>query len=191
MPPLPVIADTFRCTMNFDMTGGVAAHCVAHFASNTGNEADLATEFENHLTSNMIAPLLDAVTVESLDIIALNGVSATQHFTLANTSSGTTTGDVIPAAAAVLSLHTGQRGPQGRGRLFLGPIGESGNIDGIFSPSLLTACVAAWTAFQADLFADGWAQVVASYVHGVNYTVLSHSMRPQLGTVRRRQNQLL
>ena len=191
MPPLPVIANVYRCTWNYTAFGGVTAHNVLHFESTSSDEAGLAATIEDNLTTNMISPVYDIVTVESVDVIKLDGSSATQNFPISSGASGTTTGDIIPAAAAVLSLHTAQRGPEGRGRLYIGPIGETLNSDGLISTVATAAVVTAWEAFATAIAADDWLHVVASYVHAVARPVISYSMRPQLGTVRRRQEQLL
>jgi hypothetical protein len=188
---LPVIENVFRCTLNFGSTGGVIAHNVLHLLSDTGDEADLADKFETHLTTNMLSVIHDGVGIESFSIIELNGTDATQIFTNGSSADGQATGDIIPAQAAVLSLHTATRGPRGRGRLFLGPLSESVNIDGLVSGVANAATVAAWIAFAAAMQTDGWTLGVASYVHADFHPVLSFSMRNQAGTLRRRQNQLL
>jgi len=139
----------------------------------------------------MLAPLPNGVTMESVDIIALDGASATQPFAITNSADGQATGEILPAYAAVVGLHTNHRGPQGRGRIYLGPIGESASVHGFLPTESPGEITTAWSDFANDMQGDGFTLVVASYVHEVAYTVSGISVRQALGVQRRRQNQLL
>lgn len=189
--PLPVIADTFRCTLNWASTGGVLPHNVFHVQALTGNEADLFAVLEANFTTNMFAFMHDGINIESVDIIKLDGSSAQQSFNMTEFIDGQGTGDVLPAYAAVLSLHTTQRGPRGRGRMFIGPTTEAlvdnGTIGG---GGFVDATITAWDTFKDDLAGAGVDLGVASYAHSDFHGVTTFSMSGVAGIQRRRQEQL-
>lgn len=190
--PLPVIADVYRVTLNWATESQVTPHNVIHVETASANEADIAAAIEDNLTTNMIALLGDDQTLESIDVIKLDGTSAQQSFTVTSIVDGQGTGPSTPAAAGVLSIHTVQRGPRGRGRLFLGPLHDNHNGSGVIVPSTLPgAIVAAWTTFNDALTAADISMGVASYVHADFHLATGFSMRAAFGTMRRRQDQLV
>lgn len=192
--PLPVIPFAFRMTLNWGGSVlGVRPHNVLHFGgSGSNNEDDLAAAFDANADGGLFTPIDETYSIESIDIIALDGVAAQKTYVLTTPISGSGTGQGIPASAAVLSMHTAQRGPRGRGRLFLGPTSEGETSNGVWGTTVTRAnLVTAWMAFNAAMVADGFVNVVASYVHEDDHVVTNYGMRPQVGTLRRRQDQLL
>lgn len=190
--PLPVIPDVFRVTWNWTAQSAVTPHNVMHVLSASADEALIAASLMDNLTTNMIALLQDEQTLETMDIIKLDGTSAQQTFTSTTDVDGQGTGDAIPAQAGVLSMHSAQRGPRGRGRLYIGPVHESHSAGGMITPSDLPAAIAlAWTNFAAAIEPDDISICVASYVHSDAHVVTTFSMRSALGTMRRRQDQLV
>lgn len=188
---LPVIENVFRCTWNWEPTGGIHPNNVLHFLSDTGDEADLADKLDDNITTNMISMMHDGIHIARYEIIKLDGTSATQIFASESSADGAGSGDVVPAAALVLSMHTTVRGPRGRGRLYMGPMCEGNMVDGMIGSGIAVATVTAWTTFAGAMQTDGWTHGVASYEHSDFNPVLSYSVRPQLGTMRRRQDQLV
>lgn len=191
--PLPVIAETFRVTFNWAAVVGVTAHNVLYFQSVAGDEAQLAADIDAELSTNMLYPLNNGVTLDSVDIIALDGVSATQHFAIASAVTGSGTGEIVPAAAAIINLHTLQRGPRGRGRIFLGPVTEDKLTNGMLAGSTAAVLQAAWTDFIADMAATAaqWSWKVVSAAHADAHSVQTIGVRAAAGTLRRRQDQLV
>jgi len=190
MAPLPVIGDTYRVTLNWSQYQGVTPRTVLHILSPSGDEQDVADALGANFTDAMWGFMHSSFTTDTLDIIKLDGSSPTNTYVVSSYG-GTTSGDMAPPSAAVVGKHTGQRGPRGRGRSFIGPIVEGGVTNGlIVSPS---AYATAWQDFQDALVANSpsMAECVASYVHAVANTVTSYHVRDAAGTLRRRQNQLV
>jgi len=188
---LPTIPDVFRCTLNWQTTGGVTAHNVLHFYAPSKNEQDVADALQDNITSNMFNFIANGVELDSVDVIDLGSIASTLEHNFSPKIDGQGTGDLIPNNAAVLALRTDVRGPRGRGRIFIGPVCEGqlndAFVDGTYKAALLTA----WGVFKTAMQADGVDLHVASYVHEDSHVVTSFSMRDVAGTMRRRQNQLL
>lgn len=191
--PLPIIDDTFRMTINYAPEAGVTAHNVIHWRSMAaGTEGQLVAAFEAHADGGLITPVSDGVVIESYDVIRLDGSSATVSIGATEVIGGSGTGDILPASAAVLSLHTAVRGPAGRGRIFLGPTTEGQTANGLWSNQIGRSNLAeAWFDFVNLMVADDWELGVASYKNEFFGPVTSYSVRAQVGTLRRRQEQLL
>jgi len=190
MPPLPTIADVYRVTLHWSNTFSgqpVEALNVLHFRTSEHDEEAISSIVASNLAAHAdeaLCGLSTAYTLTGIDVIPLDGTSATQAFTMTGTS-GQGGSDYIPQGAGCVSLHTGIRGPKGRGRIYVGPWAEaqtsSGDLGG-----------------NADLLATGWSAikealdglelflVVASYVHGVANGVSSISADRRLRTQRRR-----
>ena len=130
-----------------------------------------------------IAPQFSVLRVE---IIKLDGSSATVPCIPANTLTGTGGSEYISQGCLVASWHTAQRGPRGRGRTYYGPISENAQNGGH----------GAWSGpgvasdlndYIAALNSDGAELVVASYVHADAHTVTHATNDGALRTQRRRQ----
>jgi hypothetical protein len=133
-------------------------------------------------------------TCSTYDMLPLDGTSGTTPYTLSTPlAGGGGSGEFSPASAGVMSFRSAHRGSQGRGRAFLGPVPESFMAYGILDATKRADMKLAWQAFQSTLQASSTqvAHVVASYKHATFHTINAYSIRPQLGTMRRRQNQLV
>jgi hypothetical protein len=133
-----------------------------------------------------------AHSVQAIDVTPLDNQTGTYTFNTGNTTkwSGKQTGEVQPNGCSVISCKTAFRGPSTRGRLFLGPIAEVAITNGMIVQASRTELVSSWQAFQIAMIARSMQHVVASYVHGTALTVISYSVRPAGGTMRRRQDRI-
>lgn len=196
MAPLPVIGNCVRVALNWNSVGGVKPVNVLHLITSLSNEADIADSLTSALHDAATSPfgfMHEAFALQSTTVTLLSGSTAGQVIPVAHSVLGASTGGMVPQVAAVLSLHTLTRGPRGRGRLYIGPVGEA-NIDaGLLTPSPagIANILAAWDDVETSLAGDAISLGVASYTHSEVNGVSSISMRPQAGTQRRRQDQLV
>jgi hypothetical protein len=86
----------------------------------------------------------------------------------------------------IASFHTGFRGSRGRGRNYVGPLGETDTDNGKISGALATAVLAHWNAWFAALVTEGATPVVASYVHADAHTIDAVQIKTHCGSQRRR-----
>ena len=191
---LPVIENVFRCTLNWSTADGVTPRNVFHVRSTApATELEIADAINTSTTVEMWNLVGAGYHVDSVTVLALDGSSAGDEKLLAAGNNGGGAGDPIPSACAVLTQRTAQRGPRGRGRLYLGPMAEGDAGSGLIPGTKLTACVEAWIEFNENLVNDATTpcvMVVASYTHADAHNVTNFSMNPIQGTQRRRQNQL-
>lgn len=193
--PLPVIADVFRVTFDWSTSGGVTPRNVIHVQDlgHARSEADVGSDIGEVLGSvaHLFECVKDSYTLGQLTVIKLDGSSASVVVPF-STTNGQASGDIIPASSGVLSLRTEVRGPRGRGRLFLGPVGEGAQAGGILSSGVVSDMQAAWLTAADELqsLSPGLPLVVASYKHGDAHPVSNIIMDPVCGTQRRRQTQL-
>jgi len=164
-----------------------SVHNVLHFDGNTGDESDLCTSFVTELTAvadNALIALSEDYQLTSLTAIPLDGTSGGTTVSVIGPS-GFATGDYIAQGCQVLSMYTGRRGPRGRGRMYIGPVGESVQEDGHVAVTAAVFTNAWQTVFDAmsGLGAD---LVVASYAHADAHPVTSLAMHSPLFTQRRR-----
>lgn len=193
--PLPIIANVFRVTLDWARADGIAPRNVIHVEdpAHGRSEGDVGTAIGAQLGA--IGHQFDCVSslyvLGSVNVLKLDGSSASVNVPFSATS-GQASGDVMPAVAGVLSLRTDQRGPQGRGRLYLGPMGEGVQSAGVLSPTVVSAMATAWETFRTNLgtLTPPLPWVVASYKHAVARDILSVTMDSLVGTQRRRQDQL-
>jgi hypothetical protein len=196
MPVLPTIPNCVRITLNWNTSLGVTPRNVFHIitASTSGEEIGAALDevFEAG-AADAFQAMDDSYTLESYGILVLDGTSATQDVPSDAALQGGGSGEMVPAAAAVISLRSNQRGPRGRGRQFVGPCSEAALTDGIIVSSYRDAMVGAWNALDDGLASTDIAGSlgIASYTHAEVHGVTSISCRPPAGTQRRRQNQLV
>lgn len=196
MPPLPTIGNCVRVTLNWSDVQGVTPRNVLHLITASVDGEEIGAALDEVFTEypDAFQTISTSALLQSYSILPLDGSSATQEVQSVGTDIvGGASGETIPAAAAVISFRTNQRGPRGRGRLYLGPMGEGALANGIVVESYRNSAVSSWQAIAADLPASPIAASlgVASYVHAEVGGVSSISMRAPAGTVRRRQNQLV
>lgn len=196
MAPLPTIANCVRVTLNWNASQGVTPRNVLHIItdSDSGPAIGLALQEAWQGNPDCFQTVQSGLTLQSLSILPLDGTAPTYEYTmLAPFVVGGGDGDIIPQAAAVLSIRTNQRGPRGRGRLFLGPIGENVLEDGLIGASYRASAISSWEGADDDLAASPIAGSfgVASYAHAEVGGVSSWSMRPASGTIKKRNRQLV
>lgn len=194
--PLPVIANTFRTTLNWTGTlSSQNSHNVLHIASATGDESDIRDAVQSAILANAatFSMMHSSVALTSMSILKLDGVSGT--VTLAPTSTvdvSTGTGDIVPESCIGVSFYTGLAGPRHRGRIFIGPLTEDNINSGNYVPTLSTV-TNAWNDFLSDLSAalplGAGGLGVASYVHSdinaVTVCTAHQALRTQVRRLRR------
>lgn len=189
MSPLPVIPNTFRCTLNYGSVGGCSPVNVMHVQSTLGSATAVADAIYASEQPGMLLPVPEAFEPVSWTVLELDGSSAAVERPRAPGSEVLCEGgtsEPIMEGAVVLSLRTGQRGPRGRGRLFIGPIGEGAQNEGQIVGDSLTELVPAWEAFVLALVAEDCVFSIASYVHEEANFVSNISVQPYMATQRRR-----
>jgi hypothetical protein len=193
---LPVIANVFRVTFNVQASEQLAMHNVLHFASSAvANEIELGTMIDAALDANyeqMFATMPTNYGVNNIDVLPLDGTSSTVNVALSN-HGGQADGESIPGSACIVKLGTGERGRSRRGRIFLGPVAESAQLNGFLVAGLRSEVENGWRAFQDDLIAGSStvALQVTSYVAGGSTRLCTAITVPVvMGTQRRRQSRL-
>lgn len=192
MPPLPVIADTFRVAMFWQGQSGLLGQTVMHFQKAAASAASVAADVDANVTASMWTHTNTNTKVTELHVTPLDGSSATYILAVTGAKWAGTSGasDVVPASAVVVSFRTGLRGKSNRGRIYLPFTSENVIADG----KLLAANVAigqpAWNAFLAAMIAVPDFPVVASYKLATKHQITSIVYEGTLGTQRRRQQRL-
>jgi hypothetical protein len=191
MPPLPVIAGVARCTFLWKSAHGITPRNVIHIHGNVGNLQDCVTDMEAVMTDNMWKTIQQDWAFDHIEAIRLDGTTASEIWDLSAQGS-LTSGDAMPALATVVSMRTIIRGPRGRGRVFLGPMAESQQNNGIVLEASRALVETAWKDFVDGLPGESQGNhvCIASYAHADQETVTSVSVPTLCGTVRRRQDQL-
>lgn len=193
MPPLPTIANCFRVTWNFDGYVGVTPRIVQHYLAPSMDETELATKIDDAIPNALFEPMHPGFTPTTIDVLPLDGVTPTYTRTLETEATMCEIGgEIVPAAAAIISFKTAVRGPRGRGRSYVGPVSESAVSDGVLDQIPRTDLSEAWETFLTNLGGgiDPVYLAVASYAHTEANPVTSITFERTLGTQRRRQNQL-
>jgi hypothetical protein len=196
MAPLPVIPDVFRITLRWSMVSGVRPVNVFHVRAPASTAADVANDVRTAILAgfspqNMFRPMASGYTLEEFDVLPLDGTSPVfQKNMLPDNIIGGSTGEIIPQAAAVISLKTTIRGARGRGRMYLGPTTEGTDTAGLIDGPIAAATLTGWGNFIASLSASGSDLVIASYVHSDAHDVLNVRVDSVVGTQRRRADQL-
>lgn len=196
MAPLPVIGNVARIALIWNTVNGIKPVNVLHLITDSTDEEQIANDLHDAWADaggaqfNQVA---NGFAIDAMAVTLLDGTSATQVINVTPDIGGAGGGEAIPQAAAVLSMHTSQRGPRGRGRLYIGPLGEAVQSNGLLNGGAKTTALAAWNDSVAPLAASPStaSYAVASYVHADVHGVSSFSMRNPTGTQRRRQNQLV
>lgn len=188
--PLPIIADTYRVTINWNETGlGLRAANVLHLLKASSTASSIASTLDANVTAGMWANCHGQYVAQNLHVTPLDGSSATFVLPVSGAKwTGGGTGDLIPAQSPIVSLRTNFRGPRHRGRLFLPAPSESTSANGqlISVSSVQTA----WNTWLAAMIAAGAQPVVASYKFSGQVPVVSILVETTLGTQKRRQDVL-
>jgi hypothetical protein len=194
MPALPVIAGTWRVTMNWPSIGGVAPRNVFHISTSSTDVSHIVDAINTAFVAapDMAACVASVYTCTSIDLLPLDGHTATSTHELPDGLGGESSTAFVPQVAGLVSLHTAQRGPRGRGRQYMGPVGEGAITEGILEASPQAAMQSDWEQFITTLGEQSPAVVlvVASYTHADAHVVTSVHIDTVLATQRRRQDQL-
>jgi hypothetical protein len=197
MPALPVIAQTFRCALNWRSSAGQIAVNVIHIhtAAAGKSAADVFENLNDDMGSNAWLTVSSTAVVESVSITPLDGVSATVTFapTVPAHWTGGQAGDFSPATSTLIKETTSLRGRSHRGRIYLPFTGESVMSNGIIDPTTVATMSTEWNALQGVLAADALTPMsicVASYKLATQIAVDTFFVEGVAATQRRRQGRL-
>jgi hypothetical protein len=187
---LPVIPDVWRiaCTWR---TASQHAVNVIHVLDNTGTRDDAAviSYFDAAWQSGQFETVSSGAQLQQYDIIPLDGVSATTTFPVSGPTGGGGS-EWIPASAFLVSLQTGLRGRDHRGRIFVPFTAETKQNDGVISVTSGTTLQGHWDSWRDTLEGSDLPLVVASYKDASSTNVLSAVCRFKAATQRRRQQRV-
>lgn len=193
MSPLPVIPNTFRVTVPWSIGSGVAPRNVFHLLSTSDDLEAIGAAIGAALPAgNLWEAMSTDHTADHVEILPLDGTTATQSVPIEVMWAGGASGESIPQACALVSLRTARRGRSGRGRVYIGPITETRQNDGILLEASRTEMEGAWEEFRENLLVGSptLALVVASYELVDVFEVSSVLVRTVISTQRRRLDQL-
>jgi hypothetical protein len=169
MAHLPIITEVFRVTLRWGGGTYPDVHNVFHVTSPTATPADIATALDGSWHNGQFGIVSNNYSVNTYMILPLDGSATTSEFAPdpGNTEGldGQASGDILFNIAMCLGWLTAQRGPRGRGRLFLGPVSESNVVSSSFNGVDFTALANAWDLWGAAMIAADCTPVVASYAH--------------------------
>lgn len=199
--PLPVIANVFRCALNWlDSTTGQTAVNVIHIlGTSSATSASVGEALDDAATTTMFGLQIPTASVTLIEITPLDGVSATLPYTPtipANWTGSSSSTAFSPQTAEVIKLTTAVRGRANRGRIFLPFVDNNQNQDGHLTVGHVPSVTAAWQAFDAALLADSpiaYTLGVAAYdrAHGgagAHFTgLLNIECEVEVATQRKRQ----
>lgn len=189
MTPLPVIANVYRCALNWSSVGQHAEN-VIHLRLSAGNASQVMLGLNDAMSENLWAPVTSNARIDTVSITPLDGSTPTETFTTSGAPwGGGTSGSWSPATAGIVSLATSLRGRSYRGRIYMPFIADTANDDGVMASGSLAIARDAWPLFQAAL-TGGVEHVVASYKHATAQLVTIYTVKAGLGTVRRRQTRV-
>lgn len=165
MAPLPVIADTFRVTLNWRGDDGREAHNVMHFLAPTLDADGVLSAVTGHMSAAMWDWVAPTWHIKSLDCTPLDGTTATTTLSGISGSKydGQGTGQAIIQVAGIVKFLTAERGRSARGRIYIPAVAEGETENGIMDD--VAAVQTAWAAFRTALVAADCDLAVASYTH--------------------------
>lgn len=195
MAPLPEINDVFRIDIPWATINGVSAVNVFHVQTTLTDVQEIATTIADAFPDDgsAFAPQHINQSASTLGVTPLDGVTPRIEVAVSSDGlHGTESGEIIPAAACILSLRTNRRGSRGRGRLFIGPVCEGAWTNGFIVESQRENVLEGWIAADAALLANSPSITlgVASYKYSTFAQLQSFVVPPPGATQRRRQNQL-
>lgn len=197
--PLPVIANTYRVSVEGLLANGSTWANVIHTRFNAGGATTADVNAMEALVDRLYtgATLGDATgfwtnwastlaSIQRIRVTALDGVSASVVYALVQ--AGAAAGDPLPGGVSwVVTLRTAKRGRSYRGRAYMGGFAEANNTAaGLVQSTLVTSMLSGWEGLRTTLSAAGWSLVVASYKHSTAETVTSVSADAVWDSQRRR-----
>jgi hypothetical protein len=188
MAETPVIADTFRCALDWVETDGATAATVFHVFAPGKSETEINAAVGAAWSSDCMHNVSSRATISGISIQALDGESGTLNFPFASEHLvGLGSAECAIEACTLVQFKTTQKGARGRGRIYLPFLPDDAFNGGKLVGSNLTAPHTGFQAWKDDMVADdSVVLVVASYVHGDQHTVLSVNIDPVIGVQRRR-----
>lgn len=191
MATLPIIADTYRCALNWRHTNGQTAANVIHIRKAASTAAAVAAGIDANVTAAMWQPLSNGASVQEVRVTPLDGSTATTILAVTGAKwTGGTAGDYTPAAAVLISLRTPFRGRSYRGRLFLPYLTETYQSNGSLDATARSNAQTAWDTFYSALNAGGFLWVVASYKLAIANSATARIVESAIATMRPRQSRL-
>lgn len=195
--PLPTIANVYRLAFNW--IGSISVHPVNILHVRCTDTSDVTAivgaigdAYDAIASGGPFNCLSSEYAVSALQITPLDGVTAATDQPLGTTIVGSGTGDQILNNCGLVSFHTAQRGPRGRGRMYVGPITESKQNGGQLDNTAQTEMLTGWDNWNDELVAGAVSVqlVVASYVHADAHDVASIRIDDVVATQRRRLDQV-
>jgi len=190
--PLPIIDNVWRVAIPFTGTLGINPVNIFHVVCATDDATAVGGHIDDAKAAMVSAGfnpwrlMTSSYSTEFIELIKLDGTSPTQLYHMTNQFVGQSGGEIVPEAAGVVGFHTGQRGPRGRGRMFIGPARESMIADGLVDGSWVSDALGGFNAFVLSLAESDCAMTVASYAHRDHHEVTSVHPSPKVATQRRR-----
>ena len=167
--PYPVIANVWRVAIELASSSAPTVSNILNVFSTAGDATELGDTWEGAVPSvNPWSYVANIYSAPSLSITPLDGVRSASAHSFAQ-GAGTQAGQVIPEAACCIGIQTGVRGPQARGRIYLGPLTETSADGNNVASGTLTGLVTAMDDMIDALAAASPAILlgVASYKHAV------------------------
>lgn len=189
--PLPVIPDTYRCALNWEIGIGQSAVNVIHILRASATASLIASSIDANVTTNMWNAISTTALMNMLVVTPLDGSSAS--FSLATSGakwSGGSAGDVLPQVSVLVKAQTQLRGRSHRGRSFLPGIAEGAVAGGFLGAPAQALMQTAWNNFLAAMIAAGSQPVIASYKLSSQVPISSYTVELATGTQRRRMTRL-
>lgn len=192
MAPLPVIANTYRCALEWrDSATNQIAVNVIHVRQPSTDAVGVAGAVDAAAAINTAYHAVSTAKVEAIKVTPLDGSSST--FTRTTTNAhwvGEQSGDFIPGTSVIMAWGSTRRGRSYRGRTFLPFLAEALQSDGAISDASALIVQDAWESLDGNLITAGAELVIASYKLAVATAVASFQVKSALGTQRRRQTRV-
>lgn len=198
--PLPVITATVRAAVRGTCPSGQPWINALHFVLSAGswdatNIGLLHTGLTKLYTGTAYASGVKLLgnapstcTVQDVVYTPLDGSSASTVTTLAGSGAGLAADAMPPEVSAVVTFRTTVRGRSRRGRVYLPPYTRGVLASGgILDPTVISALIAEWAGFNADMLTHSIVHSVASYKLGLCTPISSYTMDNKLDVQRRRK----
>jgi len=188
---LPVIADTFRVAISYNLPArSLNAVNVVHFLAPGKDEDDVFDALNTNVADEMWYPTTDQAEIVQVVITALDGTPDGRVYGPSSLTGdwrdGGGTQDYNPQVAAIVKLATAATGRSGRGRIFLPWVSDGNSIGGAIDATAVTNTTSAWVDFANAMATGGVALAVASYKNETASQVLNLACEAISGTQRRR-----
>jgi hypothetical protein len=195
MAPLPTITNVFRCAIEWNGSP-IRPVTVFHVESVTTQDVSLiASTLGSTYPAAGGKPfqmMHGNYSASSVLITPLDGHTAGVVAPLGITINGASSGDQILNDAVVVAFQTAQRGPRGRGRVFIGPIAETSQTSGVVDAPNAAATLTGWVTWHAALrtATHPCPMVVASYTHADYHAITGVRVNSKVGSMKRRLDAL-